>query len=733
MPDRSKRLLQFDIYLIDLDQRLVLCGKTVIPLAPKVFDTLLVLVQSQGQLVEKDKLIQKVWPDSFVEEGSLSRNISTLRKALSAGRDDQKYIQTVAKRGYRFVAAVYQPTEEQPEALGPAGNTLHGSSTENTGSSITGPAPGSHLLNRRSLIWAGGAAILTGTAVWLADKARLREPARAVRVVVQLPEGTSAADPGRLLGYPAIAPDGRSMVTPLKTTSGEYLYIRSLDSDRLMRMEGTQGASLPFWSPDSQHIGFFADAKLKRISSAGGDTTVLCDAAEARGGSWSKRGVILFSAAPLGGFYQKIFRVSELGGKALPVTHLNKAAGENSHRFPVFFPDANRFLYFIRSDSTEAQGIYINSVDGQTKRRRLVVADWQFALGFHKEEQSYYLLSQQEGKIIAQHFDIARGELSGRPQIVLDHAGTVSVSDTGVLLTHADLDGLSRLLWRDRAGRELGTLGTRADYWCVGLSPDDGFAAVVKRNYLNGEFILGIFSIAHGFLEPFSDSHYVFSFLWSRGGDTIYYTDFRKSKLLRRRISPRGPEEVECELPGSTHVEDISPDRHYAIGEVMHNSARSQVTWTDLKDGAHASTWHLMNASGPWGLLPSFSADGRWLAFCSYESGSAQIYVTDFPGGSLRQRISIDGGQMPRWRRDGNELFYIAADGNLMVVEISGGNRLRADLPKKLFLANQRLVSPGPVYDVTRDGQRFLVVDGGTQRNESTIEAILNWPSLLRR
>ena len=187
-----------------------------------------------------------------------------------------------------------------------------------------------------------------------------------------------------------------------------------------------------------------------------------------------------------------------------------------------------------------------------------------------------------------------------------------------------------------------------------------------------------------GFLEPFSDSRHVFSFLWSRDGDIIYYTDFRKSKLLRRSISPRGAEELERELPNSTHVEDISPDMHYAVGEIIHNSARSQVAWAELEDGNHAATWHLMKASGPWGLLPSFSVDGRWLAFCSYESGSPQIYVTDFPGDSSPRRISIDGGQMPRWRRDGKELFYIAADGNLMSVEISGGAQLRAGSPKNV-------------------------------------------------
>jgi serine/threonine protein kinase/Tol biopolymer transport system component len=585
--------------------------------------------------------------------------------------------------------------------------------------------------NRRTFLLTAVAATVAGGGVWLAESLRRRAPPSAINVAIPLPVGAAAADPGRLLGPPAVAPDGTAVIISLKAADGTSLFVRRLDTNRLVRMEGTDNGSNPFWSPDSQHIGFFADAKLKRMPVVGGSAIVLCDAPEPRGGSWGRGGMILFGLN-----HQAIFQVSESGGSATPLTHLDKATGENSQRNPVFLPDGNRFLYFSRTDDLDKRGIYLESLDRKQARRRILVADGQFTLGRDSENRKDYILSQQGGKIAAQIFDVDRGELSGISRILLDRAGTISASNTGILVIRTDDEQISRLLWLDRTGHELGTLGTPTDYWSVSLSPDDRFVLAVKHDYLSGQFKVWIASLADGLLEPFSESSHPSGPIWSHDSNTVYYTDTRQKKLLRRTVSPRGPEEVVAEFDPAkfTYIDDLSPDQRYAVAEFSENDALFQVGWTNLKvDLKTNPEWHLIGASGPEGLLPSFSPDGKWLTFASNQTGNSEIYLMDFPEGTPRRRISAEGGSQPRWRRDGKELFFLAGDGSMMSAELSGAGELKKGLPTRLFHTNLRLGTNKAIYDVTGDGQRFLVIDGAIQSGSSDIEMVLNWPSQLPR
>jgi serine/threonine protein kinase/Tol biopolymer transport system component len=618
-------------------------------------------------------------------------------------------------------------------------NTNLESQTETLNSSSPAGAPagqsksGAHSTQatRRTFVWTAAAAVVAGGGVWIAKSVRRTTTPGAINVTITLPQGAAAADPGRLLGPPVVAPDGSAVIVSLRTAEGNYLFIRRLDSNRLVRMEGTKSGYAPFWSPDSQHVGFFSDAKLKRMPVVGGSATVLCDAPEERGGSWGRSGVIIFGLN-----HQVIFQVAESGGRATPVTLLDKAAGENSQRYPVFLPDGNRFLYFARTDDLDKRGIYLESLDRKQARRRILTADGQFALGRDPENQTYYLLSQQAGRIAAQNFDVDRGELSGASRVLLDRAGTISVSDTGVLVIRTDDQQMSRLVWLDRTGHELGTLGTPTDYWSVDLSPDDRFALAVRHDYLSGQFKIWIAPLLSGLLEPFSDSNYASSPIWSRDSSTVYYTDSRQKKLLRRTVSPKGAEEVEVETDPAklTYIDDISPDQRYVVAELSADDAHFEVGWTDLKADLKTNPkWHLIGASGSEGLLPSFSPDGQWLAFASNQTGDSEIYLMDFPGGAQRRRISADGGRQPRWRSDSKELFFLAGDGNMMSVEITGAGEVRTEAPKRLFHTNLRLGSNKALYDVTNDGQRFLIIAGDIPYGNSDIEMVLNWPSLLQR
>ena len=247
-----------------------------------------------------------------------------------------------------------------------------------------------------------------------------------------------------------IAPDGSAIVVPLKTAEGTFLFVRRLESARLIRLEGTRNCEYPFWSPASRHIGFFADAKLKRIPVAGGSATVLCDAANPRGASWGAKGVILFAPN-----LQGLFRVSESGGNPTTVTQLDRTGGENSHRFPVFLPDGNRFLYFARTDDPDKRGIYLESIDRRQERRRLPAASQQFALCLEPQSEKYYLIVSEGGQIVAHGFDVDRGEVEGAPHVLMSRGGWVSGSDTGVLVIRRTSGGHSEVVWRDRSGKRL--------------------------------------------------------------------------------------------------------------------------------------------------------------------------------------------------------------------------------------------------------------------------------------
>ena len=598
------------------------------------------------------------------------------------------------------------------------------SSTALTTNAPTSKPTPSPLINRRTFLWTAGATAAAGTGIWIARSHHGRSSSPAMHITVQLLSGTVASDAetGQRLGPPSIAPDGSAMVVSLRTHEGTYLFLRHLNSELMTRMDGTLGAGNPFWSPDSQHIGFFAGAKLKRMPAVGGSPIVLCDAAENRGGAWSSRGIILFAPN-----LHALFKVPENGGTPEPATQLHADATENSHRFPVFLPDGNHFLYFARTDDLDKRGIFLESLDGKQTRRRVLVADGQFALGLDPDAGQHYLFTQQTGKIVAQTFNVDSGVVSGSPHIMLDRAGQVTVSDTGVLVVRTQGIVRTTLTWRDRAGRQLSVLGEPDDYYQLALSHSGRFAAVVRHDSLNGIFKIWIASLPDGRLEPFSDLQHATAIVWSHDGSTLYTQDARTGKLFRSQLEPRGPEQSLQTLPDGNYLRDVSPLGGDLLVERSQDNAHATLAWSH----PDPLQWHPLDASGPMGMDPTLSPDGKLLAFASDKSGKQEIYIMDFPNGTDTRRISTNGGYQPHWRNDGKELFYIAADEYLMAAELTPKDITHNADPKPLFRTNLRGFTTHPLYDASPDGQRFLLIERDEASGESTVEMILNWPSLL--
>jgi eukaryotic-like serine/threonine-protein kinase len=730
MPEEKHRestgAIRFGEYELDPKRGVLSRGGVPLKIQPQPFRVLELLVMRAPEVVTREELSDYVWGNGVNVDLDQNLNfcVRQIRSVLNDSASNPKFIDTLPKQGYRFIRDVVGDVPPSPL---PAASV---SGEPEPPYAAVREVPGR--TSRRTFVWSAAAAtVVAGGGAWLVRSRRRTTLPRAVNVVIPLPEGETNADSLRVIGPVSVAPDGSSIAIPITTAEVSHLYLRRLDSNRLIRLEGAENSSAPFWSPDSQHIAFAADgAKLKRMPAVGGSPVVLCDAMDARGGSWSRNGDILFGTA-----YQSVFHVPASGGKATPVTQVDEAGGEYSHWFPLFLPDGNRFLYYVMADDPEKRGVYLESLDHRHPKRRVVVADgFCFALALDPEKKIYYLLSQQTGKIAAQIFDVDRGELSGPLRILLERPGMVSVSDTGVLVIRKFGQDLSRLVWRDRTGREVGVLGGPADYESVHLSPDDRFVAITRQDQVRSK--IWIASLPDGRLEPLSDSNLATNPTWSSDSGTVYYNDSRRGVLVRRRVSPRGAEEVVMETGAArrTHINDISPDGRYAVAELIADSAHAEPMWTELKDSSKSSPqWHSIDAPGKEGMLPSFSPDGRWLAFSSNATGGSEIYVMDFPEGSQRVRVSTDGGFKPRWRRDGKELFYLASDGSMMVAKMAVVNGRMIAEPKRLFDANLKIhTNYDANYAVTSDGQRFLGIARESPSGGSDIQMVLNWPSLLQ-
>src|SRR2546426_352061 len=331
--------------------------------------------------------------------------------------------------------------------------------------------------SRDRLAWAVATLLALSTlALGVAYFGRTSAPARIVRSFILPPEKATFHLTGFGAGPVAVSPDGLTLVFTAKASEGkDLLWIRSLDALLARPLSGTEGASYPFWSPDSKFVGFFAEGKLKKISVAGGPALTLCDAPDARGGTWNRAGVILFEPE----WRAPIYRVPAAGGTPQPVTQFDKSRGETTHRWPYFLPDGRHFLYLGGTHSqgvkSEANAIFLASLDSP-ERRLLVNARSNAAYG------EGFLLFVREKTLLAQPFDPNRQELSGDPVPVVEKVqydagyftAIFSASENGVLAYQADTGStsLSQLVWLDRSGKRVGTVGAPADYWIPRLSHD---------------------------------------------------------------------------------------------------------------------------------------------------------------------------------------------------------------------------------------------------------------------
>jgi serine/threonine protein kinase/Tol biopolymer transport system component len=590
---------------------------------------------------------------------------------------------------------------------------------------------------RERLVWsafsvAALAALLCG---FLLLRQR-REPARVFQSSILPPEKTQFSFDRAPM---AVSPDGRRIAFVAQPREGASLiWTGAFDAPSAQPLAGTEGASYPFWSPDSRFLGFFTAGKLKRIDASGGSAQTLCDAPYGLGGTWNRDGVILFTPSPS----EPIYRVASSGGAASPVTQLDQDQGDFGHPSPFFLPDGRHFLYRARVvgavSQLEAAGVYLGSLDSK-ERRLLLHSRSNVAYAPPQPGSSHgHLLFLRDRTLMARPFDAKRLQLTGEAFPVAEHVqffgatGTAafSISENGILAYQASAAGqLSQLVWFDRDGKQLESVGATANYSHPRLSHDGRRVAVAVVDPQTAYSDIWLHDLPRRASTRFTFEAAVNIFpIWSPDDSQIVFASNRRGlhDLYQKAASGVGNEEVVL----SSATNSKFPTDWSQEGRLIAFYARDAKTKTgfdlwvfsvaDRKATPFLSTPFLECCS-------QFSPDGRWMAYASDESGGAEVYVQSFPASSGKWRISSAGGAYPRWRRDGKEIFYVGLDKRLMAVEIKAGTGFEVGTPRFLFNTQIKRSDSGFQYDVSPDGRRFLINTIAAEEKPGAITVVQNW------
>jgi eukaryotic-like serine/threonine-protein kinase len=580
---------------------------------------------------------------------------------------------------------------------------------------------------REALAWAiaAVAAVAAALALLLLRRPPVRE--ESLRFTIMPPSGQG------FLGAPVLSPDARRVLLWIQDAGGRTsVATRSLDGLEIRRVPGTEDARGAFWSYDGREIAFFVEGRLKRVGFDGGPVQTICESGSGFFGAWGRDGTILFTKE----FGTPIVAVSASGGTPRPVTTIDAARGEVAHFHPAFLPDARHFAFVARNIDPEKTSAMLASLDSKEVQPL-----------FHSDSDAIfappgYLLFARDSALFAWRFDTRNLRLSGQPAPVIERVryGTednlLSVSAAGDHLAYLPWTGRRRLVWVDRKGRELGTLGEVGGYEDVRLSPDGQRVAVALRDPAHGQNEdVWVLDVSRGTPTRITAERTdEFAPAWFPDGERLVYaSDHLGFYDLYERPASGGAERTLIATKQDKILPTISADGKFLLYSASEGANYARILRPISGSGEPIRLSERGRFSEEHAAL---SSDGRLCAFDSGESGRKEVYVQPLPRGPKRQ-VSIGGGQTPVWNRDASELFYAARDQTLMSVSIrTAGGRLEIGEPQPLFALN--LGTGGEVqftrhpFDVSPDGQRFLVIRRAPDSEPDGAVVVTNWTAVLK-
>ena len=709
----------FDAFRIDVDATRLSRGDEALSLPSRAFDALVYLVEHRDRLVGKDEMVAAIWHDVAVTDDSLIHAISVLRRTIGDDRNDPRYIETIPRRGYRFIGTV-TVVDSEPVATGHVHRRVH-----DAGHPARIPnLPGPQVPRRRNT----DIRVVTGLAVLAALIAVLAlrlfgtpSPVGNTQLVALRFSQPSPAG-ARLISGGALSPDGRYLAFVARDdTRGESsIWTRAMPSGEISRLDGTTDASNPFWAPDSRRIGFFANGKLAAVDVGTGQRRSIAPVGlTTAGGAWGEDGTILFAEWSNG-----LYCVPATGdGARVAIAGLDSSAGDISVSWPQFLPGSRRFLYHLTSLDPERTGTYVGDLDTR-ESYRLIATESPAVFA-----PPHYLLHVQNDMLIAEEIDPDRIELTGRAIVVARNVSPPSlgaddiVSASGNVLAFRNGHKEQDLAWLDRTGERMGIVQAPTMLYNPRISPDESqLLATSSITNDPGLWVASLSREEYARLEKDAIAP-----LWSPDGTSVAFTSRGGLDLLVRGLDSGGTKRMLVTDSTVKILNDWSPDGTHLIYTRAGKETGLDL-WTTVIEGASAEPLLATPFSETQARI---SPDGSWMAYASDESGAFEVYLERYPGLGDKHRISTSGGGQPQWRPDQRELFYLSADRKLMAVDVRTGPHAAVELgrPRALFSAPIG-GDPGDArdhYAVAANGTRFLIDGQSDGGGNAEIIILVNW------
>ncbi len=673
------------------------------------FRVLALLLDKPGRVVTREELQEKVWPDTHVDfEHSLNTAVNKIREALGDSASSPRFVETLPGRGYKFLA------------------TVEGTGTDSQRSLADSSPPKAGLqrtIHRLRVALIALAAVFAITAIMLVF---IPESGEVSRTTSPRRYSITPAGPLSRSHWPSVAvsPDGRHIayVAP-SDQNGESLslWVHDLTKDLAREITPAGDSASPFWSPDSRFLAFKEGDELKRVSIAGGSPITVCRLDGLRKGTWGPGGAsITVQAGGQTGALNlaKLYEVAAGGGEP------KLLAGGDGKGFtdPHFLPSSRYLLYTAVNPRYDPRIMLRNLDNGQ---------ETELTAGVYPVYSPSGHILYQSGwtreAIWALPFSLRDLEPMGEPFLVAEGARFPSPAFDGTLVyLEPSRAGSQRLVWRDRQGRKVGEIGQpQKEIFLPSLSPDGRYVGVEGVEERTGADVW-LQEVERPIKTRLTfDAAWDSRSIWSPDSQRVAFCSNRNGGIDLFIKPIDGSEEAEAVLtsPSLEFPEAWSPGGEHLLlayppGTILSLARQRDGTWAEPVP--YSESGFVEDAA-------QFSPGGRFVAYCSNESGRGEVYVRPFPPGRGKWKVSQDGGEQPRWSRDGQELFYVKKD-TLYVVLVSTEPAFTQGASTKLFTSpDLEWPFPSPTYDVSLDGQRFVTVETIGEAPPARIRIVQNW------